>query len=104
MKGAEWLARSADGDTFSRYHAEAGSAVAHAFPPSFVWADNSQDSPRCTSPVNVSWRYEVQYVDRKRFARVLALSERGKPREQSTPPSSKEEQRKAAQRPISAIR
>lgn len=34
--GAEWLARSAQGDTFSRYHAEAGIAAEHAFASSFV--------------------------------------------------------------------
>jgi RNA polymerase sigma-70 factor (ECF subfamily) len=33
--GAEWLARSASGDTFSRYHAEAGIAAEHCFAPSF---------------------------------------------------------------------
>jgi RNA polymerase sigma factor (sigma-70 family) len=33
--GAAWLARSAQGDTFSRYHAEAGIAAAHCFAPSF---------------------------------------------------------------------
>lgn len=34
--GAEWLARSASGDVFSRYHAEAGIAAEHAFAPSFA--------------------------------------------------------------------
>lgn len=34
--GAEWLARSAQGDTFSRYHAEAGIAAEHAFASSFA--------------------------------------------------------------------
>src|SRR5207245_4849383 len=34
--GAEWLARSASGDAFSRYHAEAGIAAEHAFAPSFA--------------------------------------------------------------------
>jgi len=33
--GLEWLARSADGDTFSRYHAEAGIAAEHCLAPSF---------------------------------------------------------------------
>lgn len=33
--GAAWLARAADGDRFSRYHAEAGIAAEHAFAPSF---------------------------------------------------------------------
>jgi RNA polymerase sigma factor (sigma-70 family) len=33
--GAEWLARSASGDRFSRYHAEAGIAAEHCFAPSF---------------------------------------------------------------------
>lgn len=33
--GAEWLARSASGETFSRYHAEAGIAAEHCFAPSF---------------------------------------------------------------------
>lgn len=33
--GAEWLARSASGDAFSRYHAEAGIAAEHCFAPSF---------------------------------------------------------------------
>lgn len=33
--GAEWLARSAIGDVFSRYHAEAGIAAEHCFAPSF---------------------------------------------------------------------
>jgi len=34
--GAEWLARSASGTTFSRYHAEAGIAAEHCFAPSFA--------------------------------------------------------------------
>src|SRR5439155_6880516 len=34
--GAEWLARSATGDAFSRYHAEAGIAAEHCFAPSFA--------------------------------------------------------------------
>lgn len=34
--GAEWLARSARGEVFSRYHAEAGIAAEHAFAPSFL--------------------------------------------------------------------
>jgi RNA polymerase sigma factor (sigma-70 family) len=34
--GAEWLARSASGDAFSRYHAEAGIAAEHGFSPSFA--------------------------------------------------------------------
>jgi RNA polymerase sigma factor (sigma-70 family) len=33
--GAEWLRRSADGDVFSRFHAEAGIAAEHCFAPSF---------------------------------------------------------------------
>jgi RNA polymerase sigma-70 factor (ECF subfamily) len=33
--GAQWLERSAAGDTFSRFHAEAGIAAAHCFAPSF---------------------------------------------------------------------
>jgi RNA polymerase sigma factor (sigma-70 family) len=33
--GAAWLARSASGDRFSRYHAEAGIAAEHCFAPSF---------------------------------------------------------------------
>jgi RNA polymerase sigma factor (sigma-70 family) len=33
--GAEWLARAATGDAFSRYHAEAGIAAEHCFAPSF---------------------------------------------------------------------
>jgi RNA polymerase sigma-70 factor (ECF subfamily) len=33
--GAEWLARSAVGDVFSRFHAEAGIAAEHCFAPSF---------------------------------------------------------------------
>jgi RNA polymerase sigma-70 factor (ECF subfamily) len=33
--GAEWLARSARGETLSRYHAEAGIAAEHCFAPSF---------------------------------------------------------------------
>lgn len=33
--GARWLAQSADGDRFSRYHAEAGVAAEHCFAPSF---------------------------------------------------------------------
>jgi RNA polymerase sigma-70 factor (ECF subfamily) len=33
--GAEWLARSATGEAFSRFHAEAGIAAAHCFAPSF---------------------------------------------------------------------
>ncbi len=34
--GAEWLKRSASGQVFSRYHAEAGIAAAHCFAPSFA--------------------------------------------------------------------
>ncbi|MFI5076015.1 MAG: RNA polymerase sigma factor [Vicinamibacteria bacterium] len=34
--GAEWLRRSATGDVFSRFHAEAGIAAEHAFAPSFA--------------------------------------------------------------------
>ncbi len=34
--GADWLARSASGDVFSRYHAEAGIAAEHCFAPSFA--------------------------------------------------------------------
>jgi RNA polymerase sigma factor (sigma-70 family) len=33
--GAEWLARSASGNVFSRFHAEAGIAAEHSFSPSF---------------------------------------------------------------------
>jgi RNA polymerase sigma-70 factor (ECF subfamily) len=33
--GAEWLKRSATGDAFSRFHAEAGIAAEHCFAPSF---------------------------------------------------------------------
>jgi RNA polymerase sigma factor (sigma-70 family) len=33
--GLEWLARSAEGDSFSRYHAEAGIAAEHCLAPSF---------------------------------------------------------------------
>ena len=33
--GAEWLERSAGGDVFSRFHAEAGIAAEHCFAPSF---------------------------------------------------------------------
>src|SRR5258706_9103928 len=33
--GMEWLAKSAQGDTFSRYHAEAGIAAEHCLAPSF---------------------------------------------------------------------
>jgi len=33
--GLEWLARSAEGDDFSRYHAEAGIAAEHCLAPSF---------------------------------------------------------------------
>ncbi|MGH7427521.1 MAG: hypothetical protein ACREJ4_04065, partial [Candidatus Methylomirabilaceae bacterium] len=33
--GAEWLARSATGEVFSRFHAEAGIAAEHCFAPSF---------------------------------------------------------------------
>lgn len=35
-RGAEWLARSARGDVFSRFHAEAGIAAEHCFAPSFA--------------------------------------------------------------------
>jgi RNA polymerase sigma-70 factor (ECF subfamily) len=34
--GAEWLGRSASGEAFSRYHAEAGIAAEHCFAPSFA--------------------------------------------------------------------
>jgi RNA polymerase sigma-70 factor (ECF subfamily) len=40
--GVHWLARSAAGDVFSRFHAEAGIAAAHCFAPSFAetpWAE-----------------------------------------------------------------
>jgi RNA polymerase sigma-70 factor (ECF subfamily) len=33
--GAEWLERAADGEVFSRFHAEAGIAAEHCFAPSF---------------------------------------------------------------------
>ena len=33
--GLEWLAKSAQGETFSRYHAEAGIAAEHCLAPSF---------------------------------------------------------------------
>jgi RNA polymerase sigma-70 factor (ECF subfamily) len=33
--GAEWLARAASGEVFSRFHAEAGIAAEHCFAPSF---------------------------------------------------------------------
>jgi RNA polymerase sigma-70 factor (ECF subfamily) len=33
--GAAWLERAADGDVFSRFHAEAGIAAEHCFAPSF---------------------------------------------------------------------
>ncbi len=42
QRGAAWLQRSAQGDTFSRFHAEAGIAAAHGFAPSFAetsWAE-----------------------------------------------------------------
>ncbi len=35
LVGLEWLAKSADGDAFSRYHAEAGIAAEHCLAPSF---------------------------------------------------------------------
>jgi len=35
-EGMSWLARSADGDVFSRYHAEAGIAAEHCLAPSFA--------------------------------------------------------------------
>ncbi|HEY4177666.1 MAG TPA: sigma-70 family RNA polymerase sigma factor [Kofleriaceae bacterium] len=35
-RGLTWLARSADGATFSRYHAEAGIAAEHSIAPSFA--------------------------------------------------------------------
>ena len=41
-QGAEWLARSAGGDVFSRYHAKAAIAAEHCFAPSFSqtrWAE-----------------------------------------------------------------
>jgi RNA polymerase sigma-70 factor (ECF subfamily) len=34
--GAAWLERAASGDSFSRYHAEAGIAAEHCFAPSFA--------------------------------------------------------------------
>lgn len=42
--GAEWLKRSASGQVFSRFHAEAGIAAEHCFAPSFAetrWAEIS---------------------------------------------------------------
>jgi RNA polymerase sigma factor (sigma-70 family) len=41
-RGTHWLARSASGDVFSRFHAEAGIAAAHCLAPSFAatpWAE-----------------------------------------------------------------
>jgi len=35
-RGAAWLARAADGDAFTRFHAEAGIAAEHCFAPSFA--------------------------------------------------------------------
>jgi predicted RNA polymerase sigma factor len=35
-RGLSWLARSAEGDAFSRYHAEAGIAAEHCLAPSFA--------------------------------------------------------------------
>ena len=35
QEGFEWLAKGAEGDTFSRYHAEAGIAAEHCLAPSF---------------------------------------------------------------------
>lgn len=42
--GLAWLARSASGDTFSRFHAEAGIAAQHAMAPSFAETDWQQVS------------------------------------------------------------
>lgn len=42
QEGAAWLARAADGDAFTRFHAEAGIAAEHCFAPSFAetrWAE-----------------------------------------------------------------
>jgi RNA polymerase sigma-70 factor (ECF subfamily) len=42
QRGAQWLQRSASGEAFSRWHAEAGIAAAHCFAPSFretPWAE-----------------------------------------------------------------
>jgi RNA polymerase sigma factor (sigma-70 family) len=36
QRGLEWLARAAEGDVFSRYHAEAGVAAEHCLAPSFA--------------------------------------------------------------------
>ncbi len=36
QQGAAWLERAADGDSFSRFHAEAGIAAEHCFAPSFA--------------------------------------------------------------------
>jgi RNA polymerase sigma-70 factor (ECF subfamily) len=36
QRGSVWLTRSAKGDTFSRFHAEAGIAAEHCFAPSFA--------------------------------------------------------------------
>ncbi|MEO5821102.1 MAG: DUF6596 domain-containing protein [Vicinamibacteraceae bacterium] len=36
QQGAEWLARSASGDVFSKFHAEAAIAAEHGFAPSFA--------------------------------------------------------------------
>jgi RNA polymerase sigma-70 factor (ECF subfamily) len=36
QRGAAWLARAADGDAFTRFHAEAGIAAEHCFAPSFA--------------------------------------------------------------------
>jgi RNA polymerase sigma factor (sigma-70 family) len=36
QRGLSWLARSAEGDVFSRYHAEAGIAAEHCLAPSFA--------------------------------------------------------------------
>jgi predicted RNA polymerase sigma factor len=43
--GAEWLERSASGDVFTRFHAEAGIAAEHCFAPSFEhtrWSEISE--------------------------------------------------------------
>jgi RNA polymerase sigma-70 factor (ECF subfamily) len=44
-QGATWLARAADGDVFTRFHAEAGIAAEHCFAPSFAdtrWTEIAQ--------------------------------------------------------------
>ena len=72
--GLSWLARSADGDVFSRFHAEAGIAAEHCLAPSFAetrW-DRIVDSYRLLDRVAPSALHTLNHA--------LAVAEQSGPR------------------------